>query len=638
MIPQETIDRIFEAARVEEVVGDFVSLKKAGVNYKGNCPFHDEKTPSFVVSPTKGIYKCFGCGKGGNVITFIQEIQGANYPEALKYIAEKYNIEVVEEELTEEQKNKMSAKESQFIATKFANEYFQNSLWNTTEGKTIALSYFKERGFSKEIIKKFNLGYSPKKQNSFEKAALKAGYDKQVLIESSLIGENENKKSYDKFRERIIFPIHSYSGKVVGFGGRSFNPHAKSKYLNSGETLIYDKSKTLYGLNLAKQEINKVDKCFVVEGYTDVISMFQNGIKNVVSASGTALGAYQIKLIKRSTKNIVLLFDSDNAGKKANIRSIDICLNEDMNVKIGTFPEGEDPDSYSKKLTTDEFKKYLEKTTLNCIDYLIEIYKLKEEKDPAKIIEVKKKIILTISNISDVFSREEYCKIYHNKLNLSEKALLQQVEKARKTINTSIKKSSKETKNPLTKEKKFKTTIEKKLQKQEEEILRILINYGNDEFVIKDEGKKEIKESVAGMIINELHQDKIRFLNVKHQKIYLEIINQINISGLIDVQKLINNSDAEINSQTVNFIAQAHNISENWKQKHNIITGRENEKLYNTTKKAILSFKKGIVDFQILNLQKQLQNDRFDKNEAKKLNSLIKIKTQIAKALGRNVG
>ena len=353
MIPQETIDRIFEAARVEEIVGDFVSLKKAGVNYKGNCPFHDEKTPSFVVSPTKGIYKCFGCGKGGNVITFIQEIQGANYPEALKYIAEKYNIEVVEEELTEEQKNKMSAKESQFIATKFANEYFQNSLWNTTEGKTIALSYFKERGFSKEIIKKFNLGYSPKKQNSFEKAALKAGYDKQVLIESSLIGENENKKSYDKFRERIIFPIHSYSGKVVGFGGRSFNPHAKSKYLNSGETLIYDKSKTLYGLNLAKQEINKVDKCFVVEGYTDVISMFQNGIKNVVSASGTALGAYQIKLIKRSTKNIVLLFDSDNAGKKANIRSIDICLNEDMNVKIGTFPEGEDPDSYSKKLTTD---------------------------------------------------------------------------------------------------------------------------------------------------------------------------------------------------------------------------------------------------------------------------------------------
>ena len=366
--------------------------------------------------------------------------------------------------------------------------------------------------------------------------------------------------------------------------------------------------------------------------------MFQNGIKNVVSASGTALGAYQIKLIKRSTKNIVLLFDSDNAGKKANIRSIDICLNEDMNVKIGTFPEGEDPDSYSKKLTTDEFKKYLEKTTLNCIDYLIEIYKLKEEKDPAKIIEVKKKIILTISNISDVFSREEYCKIYHKKLNLSEKALLNQVEKARKTINTSIKKSSKEIKKPLIKEKQFKTTIEKKLQKQEEEILRILINYGNDEFVIKDEGKKEIKESVAGMIINELHQDKIRFLNVKHQKIYLEIINHINISGLIDVQKLINNSDAEINSQTVNFIAQAHNISENWKQKHNIITGRENEKLYNTTKKAILSFKKGIVDFQILNLQKQLQNDRFNKNEAKKLNSLIKIKTQIAKALGRNVG
>ena len=638
MIPQETIDRIFETARIEEVIGDFVSLKKAGVNYKGNCPFHDEKTPSFVVSPIKGIYKCFGCGKGGNVITFIQELQAASYPEALKYIAEKYNIEIIEESLTEEQKNKLSARESLFIATRFANEYFQNSLWNTTEGKTIALSYFKERGFSEETIKKFNLGYSPKKQNSFEKAGLKAGFDKQVLIASSLIGKNEKEKSYDKFRERIIFPIHSYSGKVVGFGGRSFNPDSKSKYLNSGETLIYDKSKVLYGLNFSKQEIRKIDKCFVVEGYTDVISMYQNGIKNVVSASGTALGSSQIKLVKRLTKNIVLLFDADNAGKKASIRSIDICLKEDMNVKIGSFPEGEDPDSYSKKLTTDEFKEYIEKTSVNFVDYLIDIYKLKEEKDPAKIIEIKKKIIITISNISDVFSREEYCKIYHTKLNLSEKALLQQIEKSRKTINPSIKKSLNATNNPLKNEKKFKTTIEKKLQKQEEEILRILVNYGNEEFIIKDEENTKIEESVAGMIINELHQDEIQFSNIKHKKLYAEIINQINLSGLIDVQKLINNSDAEINSQTINFIAQAHNISKNWKQKHNIITGRENEKLYNTTKKAILSFKKGIVDFQILTLQKKLQKDRFDKNEAKKLNSLIKIKTQIAKVLGRNVG
>ena len=288
MIPQDTIDKIFDTVRVEEIVGDFVELKKAGVNYKGRCPFHDEKTPSFVVSPTKGIYKCFGCQKGGNSINFIQEVQGVSYPEALRYAANKYNIEIKEQELTPEQESRMSAKESQFIATKFANDYFQDILWNTEDGKVIGLSYFKERGFSEETIKKFELGYSPKKANSFGKAAIKAGYDTDVLLASSLIGKNENGENYDKFKDRTIFPIHSYTGKVIGFGGRAFNPDAKSKYLNSGETLIYDKSKVLYGLNLSKQAISKADKCFIVEGYTDVISMHQNGVENVVSASGTA--------------------------------------------------------------------------------------------------------------------------------------------------------------------------------------------------------------------------------------------------------------------------------------------------------------------------------------------------------------
>ena len=347
MIPQETIEKIFEAARIEEVVGEFVDLKKAGVNYKGRCPFHDEKTPSFVVSPTKGIYKCFGCGKGGNSIKFIQDIQGASYPEALRYVAEKYHIEIIERLLTPEQASKLSAKESQFIATKFASDYFQDILWNSKEGRAIGLEYFKERGFSEETIKKFKLGYSPKKQNSFEVEAIKAGYDRNILIEASLIGKNENGKTYDKFRERTIFPIHSYSGKVIGFGGRAFNPEAKSKYLNSGETLNYDKSKVLYGLYLSKQEISKANRCFIVEGYTDVISMHQNDVKNVVSASGTALGEYQISLIKRSTNNVTLLYDGDTAGIKATIRSIDLCLKAEMNVRIASFPEGEDPDSYS---------------------------------------------------------------------------------------------------------------------------------------------------------------------------------------------------------------------------------------------------------------------------------------------------
>ena len=633
MIPQETIDRIFEAARIEEIVGDFVDLKKAGVNYKGRCPFHDEKTPSFVVSPTKGIYKCFGCGKGGNSIMFVQELQGANYPEALRYVAAKYNIEIIEESLTVEQESKLSAKESQLIATKFASEYFQDTLWNTEEGKTIGLSYFKERGFSDEIIKQFKLGYSPKKQNAFEKAALKAGYDKNILIESSLIGENEEGKTYDKFRERTIFPIHSYSGKIIGFGGRAFNADAKSKYLNSGETLIYDKSKVLYGLDISKQAISRANKCFIVEGYTDVISMHQNGIENVVSASGTALGTYQIGLIKRSTNNVVLLFDGDNAGINATIRSIDLCLKAEMNVKIASFPEGEDPDSYSKKLTTDKFQEYLDKTAINFVDYLIDIYKLKQETDPAKIIEIKKKIIFSISEIPDVFSREEYCKIYHGKLGVSEQSLLQQVSKARTMVKSGPIGNLGEETVPLITQKKSKTTIEQKLQKQEEEVLRLLINYGNEIFLVQEE-----EESVAGMIINELHQDGIEFSNPQYQKLYTAIINGIENAGLIDVQKLTNNSDIEISKQTVDLIAQAHNISDNWKQRHNIITGREDEKLHKTTEKAILSLKKGIVDLQISKLQQQLQTGDIDEDGIKKLNNLTKIKTQIAKLLGRNIG
>tara|TARA_B100001250_G_scaffold71782_1_gene58099 strand:- start:2648 stop:4549 length:1902 start_codon:yes stop_codon:yes gene_type:complete len=633
MIPQETIDRIFEAARIEEIIRDFVQLKKAGVNYKGRCPFHDEKTPSFVVSPTKGIYKCFGCGKGGNSIMFVQELQGASYPEALKYVAGKYNIEIIEEALTPEQESKRSAKESQLIATKFAQQYFQNSLWDTEEGKTIGLSYFKERGFSNETIKKFNLGYSPKKQKSFEDAAIKAGFDKKILLESSLIGESEEKKSYDKFRERIIFPIYSYSGKVIGFGGRALNTNAKSKYLNSGETLIYDKSKILYGINITKQEISKKNKCYIVEGYTDVISMHQNGIKNVVSASGTALDSYQISLIKRSTNNIVLLFDGDNAGINATIRSINLCLKSEMNVKIVSFPLGEDPDSYANKLPSDKFHSLLENTAVNFVDYLIKVYKLQEEKDPAKIIDIKKKIILSLSEIPDVFSREEYCKIYHEKLGVSEQALLQEVSKTRARGKNTTQTNFKDKGLPLINQKKPNPAAKQKLQNQEEEVLRILINYGNEPLLIDGQ-----EETVAAMIISELHRDEIELSNSKHQKLYLTIINGIQNYGLIDSQKLTNNSDPEISKQSVDLITRAHSISENWKERYNIRTGREDERLYKTTEKAILSLKKGIVDLKISKLQQQLISEEINTPAIKELRELTKLKSEIAKCLGRNVG
>ena len=632
MIPQDTIEKIFDTVRVEEIVGDFVELKKAGVNYKGRCPFHDEKTPSFVVSPTKGIYKCFGCQKGGNSINFIQELQGVSYPEALRYAADKYNIEIEEQELTPEQESRMSAKESQFIATKFASEYFQNVLWNTSEGKAVGLSYFKERGFSEDTIKKFQLGYSPKKQNSFEKAATKAGYDLEILAASSLIGKNEDGKTYDKFRERTIFTIHSYTGKVIGFGGRAFSPDAKSKYLNSGETLIYDKSKVLYGLNLSKQAISKADRCFIVEGYTDVISMHQNGVENVVSASGTALGSQQIQLIKRSTNNVTLLFDGDKAGIKATLRSIDLCLKAEMNVKIASFPDGEDPDSFSKKLSTEEFQEYLEKSAINFVDYLIELYKLNDINDPTQVIEIKKKIIKSISEIPDVFSREEYCKIYHQKLGIEEVKLIAQVNKARSMVVSSPSRNLSPKKEAV-KTKKLSSNSEDKLQKQEEEVLRLLLNYGNETFILDEED-----ESVAAMIINELENDGIEFSTPIHNEIYQEIIAKIEETGKIHIQSFINSNKENISSLAVNLVATPHSISNNWEERHKIYTGLESQKMQKTTKKAILSLKKGVVDFQISELQKAIKEETIDTAGIKKLSELTKIKTQIAKLLGRNIG
>ena len=632
MIPQDTIEKIFDTVRVEEIVGDFVELKKAGVNYKGRCPFHDEKTPSFIVSPTKGIYKCFGCQKGGNSINFIQELQGVSYPEALRYAADKYNIEIEEQELTPEQESRMSAKESQFIATKFASEYFQNVLWNTSEGKAVGLSYFKERGFSEDTIKKFKLGYSPKKQNSFEKAATKAGYDLEILAASSLIGKNEDGKTYDKFRERTIFTIHSYTGKVIGFGGRAFSPDAKSKYLNSGETLIYDKSKVLYGLNLSKQAISKANRCFIVEGYTDVISMHQNGVENVVSASGTALGTQQIQLIKRSTNNVTLLFDGDKAGIKATLRSIDLCLKAEMNVKIASFPDGEDPDSFSKKLSTEEFQEYLEKSGINFVDYLIELYKLNDINDPTQVIEIKKKIIKSISEIPDVFSREEYCKIYHQKLGIEEVKLIAQVNKARSMVVSSPSRNLSPKKEAV-KTKKLSRNSEDKLQKQEEEVLRLLLNYGNETFILDEED-----ESVAAMIINELENDGIEFSTPIHNEIYQEIIAKIEETGKIHIQSFINSNKENISSLAVNLVATPHSISNNWEERHKIYTGLESQKMQKTTKKAILSLKKGVVDFQISELQKAIKEETIDTAGIKKLSELTKIKTQIAKLLGRNIG
>ena len=636
MIPKETIDQIFETARIEEIVGDFVVLKKRGVNYIGNCPFHNEKTPSFTVSPTKGIYKCFGCGKGGNSINFIMEIEHFNYPEALKFVAKKYNIEIEEEEMTSEQVERSNEKDSLFIVSNFANDYFQDMLWNTEEGKSVGLSYFKERGFTEETIKKFELGYNPKAKDAFSKAALKKAYDKQVLVSSGLSLINESSgQIVDRFKERTMFPIQSYSGRTLGFGGRAFNPNAKAKYLNSPETLIYHKSKVLYGLNYAKHAIGKEELCYIVEGYTDVISMHQNGIENVVSASGTALTLEQIKLINRLAQNVVLLFDGDNAGIKATYKSINMILKEGMNVKIAAFPEGEDPDSFSKKLATDEFRQFLTTEAIDFIDYKINISKLNTISDPTKITTIKRDIIASISCIPDSLNRSQYCKTYSKKLDIAEKVLLNEVAQARASVN-SFEPSSTLRSNPITepkKKEKEKLNSASKLLKLEEEILRILINYGNESFTLDGEN-----ENVAALIISDLEADNIKFTDPYFADMYTEIISVIEEKGIIDLQHFINHPKQEISKKAIDLISNKHSISSNWEERHKIYTGREDEKMRKTTEKAILSLKKGHVDKQITNLQQQIKEGSIDTEGIKLLNHLTQIKTKISKSLGRNVG
>lgn len=384
MITKETIDKVYEAARVEEVIGDFVQLKRAGSNFKGLSPFSDERSPSFMVSPAKGIWKDFSSGKGGNAIAFIMEHSQFTYPEAIRYLAKKYNIEVEETELSDEDKVVANERESLFLVSEFASKYFQDMLLNSEEGKAIALTYFKERGFTNETIKKFGLGYSPSTWDALTKEALGKGYKLEFLEKTGLtiVGED---KQFDRFKGRVMFPIQSMSGRVLGFGGRILTNDKKSaKYLNSPESDLYHKSKVLYGIFHAKQSIAKNDNCYLVEGYTDVIQMHQAGIENVVASSGTALTPDQIRLINRLTKNVTVLFDGDAAGLRASIRGIDLILEEGMNVKVCTFPDGDDPDSFAKKTPLQDLIQYFEENAMDFIQFKASLLMKDAKNDPIK--------------------------------------------------------------------------------------------------------------------------------------------------------------------------------------------------------------------------------------------------------------
>ncbi|MEM9361077.1 MAG: DNA primase [Bacteroidota bacterium] len=546
MISKTTIDQVYETARVEEVIGDFVQLKKAGSNFKGLSPFSDERTPSFMVSPVKQIWKDFSSGKGGNVVAFLMEHEHFTYPEAIKYLAKKYNIEIEETERTDEEKEQANERESMYLVSEFAQNYFEDILWNTEPGKAIGHSYFKERGFSDSTIKKFGLGYSLDEWEAFTKSALEKSYQLEFLEKTGLTIVKEQtegtKRQFDRFKGRVIFPIHSMSGRVLGFGGRILtNDKKAAKYLNSPESEIYHKSKVLYGIYFAKQSIAKEDNCYLVEGYTDVIQMYQRGIENVVASSGTALTPEQIRLINRLTKNITVLFDGDAAGLRASLRGIDLILEQGMNVKVCSFPEGEDPDSFAKNNTYEDVVLYLEENAKDFIQFKTSILTKETADDPIKRADTVRDIVNSISKIPDQIKKEIYIQECAKMMQISEEVLyntLAQIEK--KGRGEATKKIKQEQK--AFEVVKHDAVVEKVdvLYELERKIIEMLLLYGNrkeefEDLVLKENEEGElvlepemVEAKVYEKIYLDLQEDEIELTNEQFKDIYYRLIGDLN--------------------------------------------------------------------------------------------------------------
>ena len=647
MIPKDIIDNIFETARIEEVVGDFVTLKKRGANMLGVCPFHDEKTPSFTVSPAKGIYKCFGCGKGGNSVNFIMEHEQFSYPEALKFLAKKYHIEVPEIELTPEQIEKANAKESLYVVSNFANEFFQKQL-QTDEGLAIAINYFQERGMTDETIKKFQLGYNPENWDLLTKEALKSGYKKEYLEKSGLSIFKED-KSFDRFRGRVMFPIHSLSGRVLGFGGRTLKTEKKiAKYVNSPESDIYHKSKILYGIYFAKSAIVKEDCCYLVEGYTDVISMHQSGIENVVASSGTALSAEQIKLISRYTKNIHILFDGDAAGIKASFRGIDLILSEGMNVKVVLFPDGEDPDSYAKKVSNNELKKFIQNEAKDFLSFKTQLLQEETSNDPTKKAALIKEIVRSIAIIPDHITSAVFIKDCSKTLQISEAILTQEVARVKRQKSSSVQENKYTTKQAV------KAPSQKKIDfyksnYQEWEIIRFLLCYGDKEIIFFEE-VEEISEAgnnktrveassllVAQFILEEI-SGEIQFNHTVYSEILSEYMSFINKDELPSPNHFVQHSNPAISQVATDVMSSRYELSENWK-KHGIYTDTEDVHLRLAVETAVYSLKVKKIEQLIKSTQDEMKSpDVETQNQAlEKMSKLLLLKKMISKKLGRTV-
>ena len=649
MISKETIQEIFETAQVDEVVGEFVSLKKRGVNLLGLCPFHNEKTPSFTVSPKKGIYKCFGCGKGGNAVQFLMDHEHFTYPEALKYLAKKYNIEIEEKEQTPEEIKLLNEKESLFHVTDFAAKYFAANIFDTEQGRAVGLSYFKERGFREDTIKKFQLGYAIDEWSNFTAHAIKMGYNIDYLEKTGLTIVKD-KKTYDRFRGRVIFPIQNLSGRVLGFGGRTLSSDPKSpKYVNSPESDIYHKSKVLYGINLAKNSIITKDNCFLVEGYTDVISMHMAGVENVVSSSGTSLTTDQIRLISRYTKNITILYDGDEAGIKASFRGIDMILEQGMDVKIVLFPEGEDPDSFARSHRSSEVHDFIKDEANNFIFFKTNLLIKDAEHDPVKKAGLIKEIVGSIALIPDQIIRSVYIKECSALMDITEQTLINELNRIRRRLfDRKLKEKAREEEAPgfidpsVIKPEKQAGVDYLSAEYQEKDVIRILMTFGDREITLEYKGEdgneKKQDIDVSSFIVSDLLNDEIPFGNNLYQRIFDEVNNEISNENLPDEQFFLNHKDKEISDLATTLLTSKYELND-WARVKIHVNGEE-EKLKVSVEHALLSMKLRWLERKFDETIKALQQVTDDNDFEILLNSqkkLLKKKSAISAKLGRIV-
>ncbi len=624
MITKETIDKVYEAARVEEVIGDFVQLKRAGSNFKGLSPFSDERSPSFMVSPAKGIWKDFSSGKGGNAIAFIMEHSQFTYPEAIRYLAKKYNIEVEETELSDEDKVVANERESLFLISEFASKYFQDVLLNSEEGKAIALTYFKERGFTNDTIKKFGLGYSPSTWDAFTKEALGKGYQLDFLEKTGLtiVGED---KQFDRFKGRVMFPIQSMSGRVLGFGGRILtNDKKAAKYLNSPESDLYHKSKVLYGIFHAKQAIAKQDNCYLVEGYTDVIQMHQAGIENVVASSGTALTPDQIRLINRLTKNVTVLFDGDAAGLRASIRGIDLILEEGMNVKVCAFPDGDDPDSFAKKTPLQDLIQYFEDNAMDFIQFKASLLMKDAKNDPIKKADLIRDMVSSISKIPDRIKREIYIQEVSRIMDISEDVLFNTLAQLVKKDINELGKKFKEEQTAFEVHRNENVVASANIDIQfelEHKIIEILLIYGNvevefDDVLLKQnevgemiEVKEINKAKVYQRIYLSLQEDETELANPLFRAIYVDLINYFNQNEIFELEKYLAQLSPDLSQEVTSILMNDERYSlDNWEAK-NIFVKAKDKTISQYVSETILTLRWMLVSKIIKELQSSVSND-----------------------------